>query len=163
MDATALRDRIAADLVRLAGWIPCHEAQAPAVSAWSVGMHLDHLLRTLARGLPRLIAPVADPTVPPPVPAGRIVLLTGWIPRGRGQAPEMVRPQPTDAAALTAAFAAAQAQLAALDPHLPAIDRDPTRIAHPLLGGFTPRQWLRFHQVHQRHHAKIIRDILGRS
>ena len=30
---------------------------------------------------------------------------------------------------------------------------------HPIFGGLRPQQWVRFLDIHQHHHMKIIRDI----
>ena len=30
---------------------------------------------------------------------------------------------------------------------------------HPMLGGFTSSQWMRFMEIHTKHHLKIIEDI----
>jgi hypothetical protein len=34
-------------------------------------------------------------------------------------------------------------------------------VKHPVLGDLTLEEWMRFHIVHCRHHAKQIRDRMG--
>jgi len=136
------------------------------VSKWSVGEQLEHVAR--ANGLcVAAIEKLADgegearggPTV-----AGRLVLLAGRIPRGRGTAPDPSRPQPgTDAGALRGELAKTRERTAALLSRLDGIRRSRVRRPHPVLGSFNARQWVRFAGVHARHHVAIVRDILARA
>src|SRR5688500_12803314 len=68
----------------------------PGLSGWSVGEHLEHVARvdlsTLA-GLERVLADPANGSPRRITTVGRAVLLLGWIPRGRGQAPRAVLPR----------------------------------------------------------------------
>ena len=70
--------------------------KAESVSAWDVGQHLDHLAEADRFILGGIEAALEDP--PPnvdkrPVFIGRVVLLTGFIPRGKGKAPEQTQPK----------------------------------------------------------------------
>lgn len=80
---------LAADPVRLA-------ARAPAVSGWSVAEQLEHLLR-VDRGILGRLGEAARGSAPEaaggPSVTGRLVLVTGTIPRGRGSAPDGTRPE----------------------------------------------------------------------
>ena len=85
-----------------------YEASAPAVSKWSVKDHLEHLSIATA-GIVSWIerARDGDPELDTggrPSPAGRIVLLAGAFPRGRGKAPERTLPTGTSAEELAARF-----------------------------------------------------------
>jgi hypothetical protein len=133
------------------------DRSAPAVSKWSIHQHLEHAAlsaRHIADFVRRLNGGQGEP-------GGRtrsvahIVLLTGWIPRGKGQAPEFAMPgDAPDPARIRTLIEDARAILSEAGP-----PRGGHRLEHPLLGPFTARQWQRFGQVHTRHHLKIIRDI----
>lgn len=133
------------------------------ISAWSVGDHLEHLQRVGRSVLGVLDKLRAEPR-PAPGPGirftGRVILLVGFIPRGRARAIKSVEPRGLPREALRADLAALHARLAALDPgQLAALERAPATLPHPVFGGLDARQWLRFMEVHQHHHLKIIRDI----
>lgn len=85
-----------------------------------------------------------------------MVVEAGWLPTGV-KAPERTHPAGLSAAD---ALALARRSLAATDV---AAARCETRFGpkallanHPLLGGFTVRQWRRFHLAHTRHHMRQI-------
>ena len=142
---------------------PAIDRRDDAVSHWSVAQHLEHLAlvnEKILGGLDQLdLAASATPQVGSPTILGRIVLLTGWIRRGLGNAPDGVRPDATDAKDLTKRVDAVIGRLTGLDPHLTAFARCKQTLPHPRLGDFTPGQWLRFVEIHDHHHWKIIRDI----
>lgn len=135
------------------------------VSGWSPAQHVDHALRTLDRvrlTVEGLQAPATGPaqTGGGPTFAGRVVLTTGWIPRGRGEAPPGVRPDPRPVRhRLRVALGDATQWHERLLPRAAALRRVPGRVPHPLLGAFTASDWIRFAQVHTRHHLAIIADI----
>ena len=132
------------------------DVRAPDASGWSVHQHVEHVavsagyfLTLLARlskgegtadGRPRLI--------------GRIVLRTGIIPRGKGEAPDFV--VPTGRRNVRRKLERARDKFAGLG----TLPRGGHRLPHPFLGALSARQWARFAEVHTRHHLKIIRDIL---
>jgi len=136
-----------------------------AVSAWSPAQHVDHILRALdvlwgraealaegrsdeirTRGGPGLLA--------------RVVLLAGWIPRGRGRAPETVLPDPRPVRhRLREALRDATRRAEGLRIRADAFARAPGVLPHPQLGDFDAKRWIRFADVHTRHHLAIIADI----
>ena len=134
------------------------------VSHWSVRQHLDHLLIT-ARAILDGLRQGLDGELPTdpggkPTTRGRIVLWTGYIPRGKARSPEMVLPGDRSAADLATGFRKTQAEYRALTESLGEIQRNRGTQPHPILGHFTSAQWLRFAHLHHRHHWKIIGDIL---
>lgn len=144
------------------------EARVEDVSSWSVGHHLEHLLladRGIVEGL-EAAAAGEDPG-PEATRAGRpsltgwIVLLTGFIPRGRGNAPDSTVPAGADRANVVAGLREVTGSASRLGACLDAIERSRVRVPHPVLGEFTPAQWLRFAGIHHDHHEKIIRDVLA--
>ena len=85
-----------------------------------------------------------------------VVVKLGFFPHGR-QAPKHVLP--TGQVDLAAAIAAARRDLAWLDETATrARERFGSAdvLDHPILGAFTVDEWMRFHWIHTRHHAKQI-------
>lgn len=153
------------------------EARADPVSAWSVGQHLEHLLLSDRRilGWVESVAEAggsvreaeeaggsvreADEAGAPSC-RGWLVLVTGFIPRGKGQAPEATRPSGMAREAVERGLWEMTARAVRLGSSLEAIAVSSARLRHPVLGAFTGAQWLRFAGVHHAHHEKIVRDIL---
>ena len=140
-------------------------ARADTVSHWGVQQQLDHLLITdeailagLRRGLAGELPARAQGR---PTFMGQLILWAGFIPRGKGRAPEFVLPGDRPAAELAAGFTALRRDYEALTDSLGDIERNKGTQPHPILGHFTGAQWLRFAHLHHRHHWKIIDDILS--
>ena len=129
----------------------------PDVSKWSVGMHVHHCCLAMIGVCDSLLA-----SEPPPPHTGfslvtSAIFLTGRIPRGRGKSPAQVLPregiEPEELADL--------------------LDQSEQRIE--LVAAAPPDQWfrhfafgvmdrdrtLRFLQIHNQHHLRIVQDILG--
>jgi DinB superfamily len=144
-----------------------YEASAPAVSKWSVKDHLEHL--SIANGgivswIER--ARDGDPDLDTgggPNLAGRIVLLLGAFPRGRGKAPERTLPRGTSAEELTAKFRGIGERVKALEGSLAQIQASRATRNHFAFGNLNAAQWLQFAVIHDNHHQKIIRDVLKAS
>ena len=150
-------------MLELARDPPRLERQSSKVSEWSVGLQLEHTLyvhRSVARALDKITAGDGDGPQSPN-PAGRIFLPLGWIPRGRGKAPAAVRPRGYDADRLAADLAEARESFSRID--LAALDRATGTLPHPVFGALDTRRWLRFLEVHNSHHWRIIREILQSS
>ena len=129
----------------------------PVVSGWCPAEHVDHSVKVALAMLGQLLEPVPV-DVRPISMLGHIVLLSGYIPRGKAKAPKRVRP----------VMASIEELIAGLDTLDAAIDRvaDPAWrgpeapiVPHPYFGGLTSVQTLHFIGVHTHHHLKIIRDI----
>ena len=154
--------------VRLSERTDACEARAPEVSGWSVAQQLEHLLLA-DRGILTAIEdalekpPEGDAAAPQGGPSlvGRFILYTGFIPRGRGKAPDITRPQGMSTEQLASGFGGVCHRVEALGDELARVDDIRATRLHPLLGHFTPARWVRFSRVHHNHHAKIIGDILG--
>ncbi|HXG59541.1 MAG TPA: DinB family protein, partial [Thermoanaerobaculia bacterium] len=131
---------------------------APEVSGWSIAEHVDHCLKSSRA----ILARINDPR---PCDGGinfvgRLVLLTGWIPRGRGKSPEKMRGGVVTGGEVAASLRELEAVVAAFTPEAMSC-RAPV-VRHPYFGGLDPRQALRFTIIHNRHHLRIIDDITGR-
>jgi hypothetical protein len=127
---------------------------------WSIAEIVEHLDRTYSgtvKGLQRCLE-AGTPRVSARTLKSRartfVVVSLGMFPTGI-EAPKHV--VPTGSVLLSAVLARARANLEALDVTTrAAVDRfghGPV-MDHPILGPFTPAQWLRFHRVHTRHHEQ---------
>ncbi len=132
----------------------------PRVSAWSIGQQLLHvclvdgaILDTFDRFHRGDLQPVSGGLTP----MGRLVFLLGWIPRGRGKAPEFSRPEDPEPAEVREQLEATRDRLAGLDLERLADLR--LTYPHPVFGILDLPRWLRFLQIHHDHHRRIIREI----
>ncbi|NIR43230.1 MAG: DUF1569 domain-containing protein [Gemmatimonadetes bacterium] len=136
--------------------------RADAVSRWSVADHLSHIARSIQAMVGAIEAacePGAEDSGGGPTFPGHAVLLTGWIPRGVGEAPEYMEPQAESSADVARQLEVARQAVERLEPRLPEIERARGRVRHFAFGALTPLQWLRVIAIHTRHHLKIIRAI----
>jgi hypothetical protein len=143
-------------------------ARAPAVSGWSVAEQLEHLVlvdRAVLKSVRRILDdPHGQPAQPaPPAPGinllGRLVLGTGFMPRGRARTTAPYQPGAVPAAAAGAGIPEIERGMRELAPRLGELEARGGRSRHPRFGGLGGRQWLRFVTVHHHHHLKIVRDI----
>ena len=132
------------------------EATVPTVSSWSVGEHIHHcclsmigISKSLRKSTPP--APQVKPTI-----ARAAVLYFRFIPRGRAQSPSFVVPKPSMPPEELRTMLDQSAELLAMAHGL---DRS-TWFTHPFLGPMHRDQALKFVLVHNRHHLKIVADIL---
>ncbi|MGE3164392.1 MAG: DinB family protein [Planctomycetota bacterium] len=144
------------DLNRLQSLIAHSEALVPSVSAWSVGQHVHHCLlgtREIALALAQSQPGAQRPTFSL---LRWVVLRMRWIPRGRGQSPDSVLPDPHIARETLAHLAveAAQAVQRARETSPDSWWR------HFAFGVMNRDAALRFIAIHNDHHGKIARDIL---
>lgn len=131
---------------------------APSVSGWTVGQHVDHLLKAL-KGI---TTPLEHPEIPGPNRGlnwlGRFLFLTGRIRRGVAQSPERVRGEQSEPQELEERLEFCRARLLRLAAGSPPL-RSGRCVDHPALGGLTAAEALRFVRIHQAHHLVIIREI----
>jgi hypothetical protein len=127
-------------------------------SGWTPAEHLDHMLKVTKSIVRRLL----DLEAPPSsgiTATGRLILLLGRIPRGRGKSPERLRGTKVSQVQLRESLKALEADIQRLeDAHL-----SPKRgavVPHPRFGGLTPSQAIRFAVIHNRHHFLIIKDVM---
>ena len=121
-----------------------YEASAQAVSKWSVKDHLEHL--SIANGgivswLER--ARDGDPELDTgggPNLAGRIVLLVGAFPRGRGKAPERTLPKGTSAEELAATFRGIRERVEGLEDSLAQLQASNATRNHFVFGNLNATQ-----------------------
>jgi hypothetical protein len=137
-------------------------ARADAVSGWSVAEQLEHLV-LVDRGVLHLVRRILDGPELEPADGvnliGRLVLLSGYIPRGRGRARPAYHPTASPLEAVREGIPEVDQRLQGLAPRLGELERAGGRARHVYFGGLGGRQWLRFTAVHHHHHLKIVRDI----
>ncbi|MBI4605322.1 MAG: DUF1569 domain-containing protein [Planctomycetes bacterium] len=141
------------------------EEPARGVSEWSAARHLVHLALVNEAAFDHIEA-LLDGRSGPCKAGGRLTLIgalvlgTGWIPRGKGKAPQRVVP-PGEARRREAdeALRRSEDRLEALAPHSSRLRSAPGRVHHFVFGDLTAAQWLRMARVHARHHLRIVRYI----
>ncbi len=131
--------------------------QAPAVSEWSIGMHVHHCCLAMVGFCQSLIAST------PPIPRSRFSLVTavvfssGRIPRGRGRSPDAGLPR-QDVSPAELWTLLDQSERILTEVH----DLDPkTWCRHAVFGVLDRDKTLRFILIHNRHHLRIISDIVA--
>lgn len=154
----AMRDAGAGDLSR-----------APA-GKWSAAQILEHLFLTYKntnRGIVKCLeqgAPLAATHATVNHRLGTfLVVKLGYLPSGR-EAPERAKPQGMSPEAVRQAILA---ELAKMSLGLEDCERrfgGGTKIMdHPFLGPLTSDEWRKFHWVHGKHHARQIRERMGKG
>ncbi len=128
---------------------------APAVSEWSIGMHVHHCCLAMIKICQSLVAST------PPTPRSRfsfrttLVFSSGRIPRGRGRSPDAVLPRqdisPAELSTLLDECERILTEAGDLDPK--------TWFRHFAFGVLDRNKTLRFIRIHNRHHPRIISDI----
>lgn len=159
---TALAELPALVLGPLEGRPAADWQRAPA-GKWTPAQIVEHL----ALGLESSAAKFGERRAKPPMTrrprtprerlASALILGLGWFPPGF-TAPDGTNPAPgVQGKAAEARFRAGLDAWAAVERDLlPTRPRD-LFVKHPVLGDLTIPEWLRFHRVHARHHARQIR------
>ena len=131
---------------------------------WSVAEIVEHLTRAYsgtAKGFERCIekgVSLAGTASFAQRVRQFMVIDLGYFPRGR-EAPKHIIP--TGALDLNAVLDAVRRDLARLDDAATSTRRAlgaGKMLDHPILGPLSIDQWLKFHVVHSRHHARQIRE-----
>lgn len=152
-------DRVLRELDELQRLMPLASLRSDKVSAWSIEQQMEHILAvdfSILDGLEK------ETMVDAPKPfrmIGRLILFVGHIPRGRGRSPEKLKPTGVTTEQLTARINEARERVVALARDQRALRTNRAHMNHPFFGGLRALQWVRFLDVHQHHHVKIIRDI----
>ncbi len=137
--------------------VPSAALRAPAVSEWSIGMHVHHCCLAMIGICQSLTAST------PPTPRSRfslvttLVFLSGRIPRGRGRSPDVVLPRrdvsPAELWTLLDRSERILTEGHELDPK--------TWFRHFAFGVLDRDKTLRLIHIHNRHHLRIISDIVA--
>lgn len=128
-----------------------------AISKADVAWHLDHMLKTLNR-ITIALQESKPENYRSSFNAARTMSLTfGFIPRGRAQAPAVVRPPDNILTEdILSQLEEARKNIIVLN------DLDTkSHFKHPVFGVINKATTIRFIEVHTEHHLKIISDILN--
>lgn len=133
--------------------------QRQSVSKWSVAEQLDHAVRVCSS----ILLKVHEPSEMIPQKLnwiGRLILLVGYIPRGRGKSPKTLLPVPCSQEQLRQSVGETRALLERVLAGKSSESSDRI-VRHPLFGGLTAKEAFVFANIHTRHHLAIVRDILA--
>jgi hypothetical protein len=143
-------------------------AQAPA-GKWNSAQILEHLLLTYkntTRGLEKCReqgTPLARRVTLKDRVATLLVVNFGYIPEGR-KAPERAMPRGMASDEVRQEVVPElQKMAAAFDECERTFGARTKLLDHPFLGPLTADEWRKFHWVHGRHHARQIRERMGKS
>ena len=143
-------------------------AKAPA-GKWSAAQILEHLFLTYMhtnRGLAKCLeqgAPLATRATLKDRFATVLVVNLGYLPGGR-MAPERAVPRGMSPEEAQQAIAPELQKMGlGLDDCERRFGVRTKILDHPILGPLTAEQWRKFHWIHGRHHARQIRERMGKS
>lgn len=140
---------------------------APQVSGWSAEQHIAHLslanelvarnLRSLLKGSGPFVVESGEP------PAEALAILAaGALPRGRAQAPRIVRPPEAVNREYLADWLAGNARdFAELRGKADELRACTKKVPHQILGPLTALEWVRFAATHTEHHLAIARELVA--
>jgi hypothetical protein len=150
------------------GASPSGLAQAPA-GKWNAAQILEHLFLTYKntnRGLAKCLeqgAPLATRATLMQRVATLLVVNLGYLPGGR-KAPERTTPRGMSPEEVQQAIAPELQRMGSgLDDCEGRFGARTKIMDHPFLGPLTADEWRKFHWVHGRHHARQIRERIGKS
>ena len=151
-------DTIASQLLELEGYLTQRDVMNSKVSKAPVAWHLDHMLKAI-NGICDALR-ISDPTTFKRQFSGsRILCFTfNYIPRGMAKAPRSVRPPDTiKTQDILDQLSTARQKLVVLA----GLDKN-ANFKHPYFKILNKTQSERFIRLHNEHHLKIVRDILGK-
>jgi hypothetical protein len=166
-DAALLRDYQAVIDELIAEFAEALTIAVPAVSGWSPEQHLAHValanelvlrnVKSIAKGSGLLLVQGGEAR-----PDVLRMLADGALPRGRAQAPRMVRPpERVERELLLQWLSDGRRELETLDATL--LTPGELKVPHQLIGPLDAPQWMRFGAVHTRHHLAIVLEVLAQS
>ncbi|WP_299114710.1 DUF1569 domain-containing protein [uncultured Winogradskyella sp.] len=144
-------------LIEIENSIQYRDRKNLEISKVDIAWQLDHILKTINR-----ITEVLESSNPKDYTSStnamRIMsLTTGYIPRGRAQSPDVVRPPEI---ILTEDIYTQLKEAKANAIKLKQLHKD-SNFEHFVFGQLNKAQTIRFIEVHTKHHLKIVNDILN--
>ena len=130
-----------------------------SVSQWTVAQQLDHAVRVCASILGRIDQP-GEIIEKKFHWIGRVILISGYIPRGKGKSPKAFLPVLCSREELRHSVAETRVLVDRVVAGHASESKDRI-VRHPLFGGLTAKEAFAFANVHTRHHLSIVRDILA--
>ena len=143
-------------LTKVENYIPERDRKNPDVSKVDVAWQLDHILKTFNR-ITDVLSKSNPEDYSSSINAARTFALTGgYIPRGRAQSPDVVRPPEVIITEdIYKQLEEAKANILKLKTL-----NDKSNFDHPYFGQLNKAHAIRFIEVHTKHHLKIVEDIL---
>ncbi|MGD0791022.1 MAG: DUF1569 domain-containing protein [Terriglobales bacterium] len=152
----------------IGGVSPSRMAQAPA-GKWNASLILEHLFLTYKntnRGIAKCLeqgGPLATRATLKHRLGTLLVVNLGYLPGGR-KAPERATPRGMSPEEVQQAIAPELQRMGSgLDDCERRFGAGTKIMDHPFLGPLTADEWRKFHWVHGRHHARQIRERIGKS
>lgn len=130
------------------------------ISKWSIYQQIEHILLVNTQVLEMVEAGKTPEDQKSRSILSYVTLTFGFIPRGRAESPNYVLPESSDKNDLLKLIEKFKAQLIRVK-SLETFNSNEVVGNHPYFGGLSRSEWLRFIEIHTRHHLKIIRDIDG--
>ncbi|MGA7572708.1 MAG: DUF1569 domain-containing protein [Terriglobales bacterium] len=161
-------ERLRRELEEAAGGASLNDLKRAPVGKWNAAQILEHLLLTYEatnRGMAKCMehgVPLATRATLKDRVATLLVVNFGYLPNGR-KAPERAVPQGRPAEEVRpAVLTELQKMSAGLDDCERKFGAATKIMDHPIIGPLTAGQWRKFHWVHGRHHARQIRERMGK-
>ena len=134
---------------------------------WTPAQIVEHLALGLALSAETFTARrnhapmVRRPRTPAEKIAKLLIFGFRWFPPGRKSPERTTPPAQIDRASAEAHFLAAIEAWDQVDRALLPERRADLFVKHPRMGDLTVEEWMRFHVIHARHHARQIRQRVG--
>jgi hypothetical protein len=143
-------------LVEIERYLPHHAELNPAVSEASIGWHLEHSILAINGIVSALLKSDPKEFQRKWNTARVYVFAMGKIPRGRGRAPESVKPKEAFDAERT------ESLMKNIRGYYPRVDALAPQhfFPHPIFGHLRKQKTLKFIRLHTEHHLQIVRDIM---
>jgi hypothetical protein len=162
-------ERLQRELEEATGGVGAGEMARAPEGKWSAAQILEHLFLTYKntnRGLEKCLdqgAPLATRAKLKDRLATLLVVNLGYIPGGR-KAPERAMPRGMPLEDIRQAIAPELRRMESILQDCEGRFGARTKIMdHPFLGPLTTEEWRKFHWIHGRHHARQIRERVGKS
>jgi len=143
------------------------EWQRGPAGKWTPAQIVEHLALGLALSAETFTARrnhapmVRRPRTPAEKIAKLLIFGFRWFPPGRKSPERTTPPAQIDRASAEAHFLAAIEAWDQVDRALLPERRADLFVKHPRMGDLTVEEWMRFHVIHARHHARQIRQRVG--
>ena len=138
--------------------ISIEDRAAKQISSWSVYLQVEHVL-LVNSSISEMISKGVEPEeIKNRTLLSYLVFAFGYIPRGKGKAPEHVLPCRISQIELINCIKKLREQYLEIS-KLDTLNSKLIVGNHPFFGALNRKQWLRFMEIHTNHHLKIINDI----
>jgi hypothetical protein len=139
----------------LESFIPHRDKLDTAVSAGSIGWHIEHCLLTLDIVIEKMKQSIPGEFKPKFYLWKYVVLVTQKIPRGRVRAPKIVQPKNEQSKELLQEHVESVRSRIKI---LGSLEKN-HHFPHPFLGQMNLKQGIKFLKIHTRHHLRIMKEI----